>query len=223
MNSAAIASRRSRPGRPRHIPERDDNVSARDEILGVAARLFVSNGFAGTSTRVIAEEVGIRQASLYYHFAGKDDMLAELLEMTVRPALESLGDLGQGESPEASLYGLALLDAGALAGLMHNIGVLPRLPDIAPSPAAREYAAARQDLVLTYSSLGISCASDVVIGTIDKSQLGELIMQLVESVITARTEGDVVSKGTLRGVAASCLRVCGVPEDRIVAAAQSIP
>ena len=46
-------------------------------------------GFAATTTRMIAERVGIRQATLYYYFDNKHSILMELLTTSVRPSLEA--------------------------------------------------------------------------------------------------------------------------------------
>lgn len=54
----------TRPGRPRAVPRLASARAPRDEILDVAAELFVTRGFAATSTWDIAEEVGTRQAPL---------------------------------------------------------------------------------------------------------------------------------------------------------------
>ncbi|MGH3971821.1 MAG: TetR/AcrR family transcriptional regulator [Pseudonocardiaceae bacterium] len=186
----------------------------------MSAHLFVDQGYAGTSTRDIAEAVGIRQASLYYHFAGKPEILAELLEMTVRPALDRVGDLDQIESPEAALYLLALHDAASLATLMHNIGKLPGCPDIAKTPEAQEYASARGQLRQAYGSLAVSCGSQAVIDTISLLQLGNLILSNVESVIATRAAGDTVTPKELHAIAASILRLCGVPHAQIEVAAK---
>ncbi|WP_406023804.1 TetR/AcrR family transcriptional regulator [Nocardioides sp. NBC_00850] len=215
MSSAASNNRRPGPGRPRHIPASDTHADPRDQILAVSARLFVGQGYAGTSTRDIAEAVGIRQASLYYHFAGKPGILAELLEMTVRPALDRAGDLAQIESPEAALYLLALHDADSLATLMHNIGMLPACPDVSQTPEAQEYAAARRQLREAYGSLAVECGSQDVTDTIAIRQLGDLILSVVESVIATRASGDRVTHMELHAVAASALRVCGVPQAQI--------
>ena len=49
-------------------------------ILREAARLFSAKGFAGTSTREIADAVGIRQPSLFHHFASKIAIAQALFE-----------------------------------------------------------------------------------------------------------------------------------------------
>src|SRR5271165_5973830 len=80
-------------GRPRLEQSRRPGKTARDEILDAAAELFSSLGYAGTSTRRIADAVGMRQASLYHHFATKDDILDALLAGTVDGALYLLPEL----------------------------------------------------------------------------------------------------------------------------------
>lgn len=52
--------------------------ATRDRILLEASQLFATHGFRGASTRQIADRVGIRQPSLFKHFASKQAMLAEL-------------------------------------------------------------------------------------------------------------------------------------------------
>lgn len=50
-----------------------------DEIIEVATRLFAENGYHGVGMRAIADEVNIRSASLYYHFASKADLLEAIV------------------------------------------------------------------------------------------------------------------------------------------------
>jgi AcrR family transcriptional regulator len=76
-----------RVGRPRSQPEATPGLDPREEILNVAAELFTAKGYAATTTRMIAEGVGLRQASLFHHFARKEEILAELLDRTIRPAI----------------------------------------------------------------------------------------------------------------------------------------
>jgi len=49
--------------------------SRRDEIVAVSARLFRQRGYRETSIREIADALGIKSASLYYHFVNKDEIL----------------------------------------------------------------------------------------------------------------------------------------------------
>ncbi|MGL5808922.1 MAG: TetR family transcriptional regulator [Nocardioides sp.] len=56
-----------------------DSAAMRQRILVVAARLFAEHGYSGTSVRDIAEQLGIANPSLYYHFQNKAALLDELL------------------------------------------------------------------------------------------------------------------------------------------------
>ena len=54
--------------------------SRRDELLGIAARLFAERGFKNTTVRDIADAAGILSGSLYHHFDSKESMVDELLD-----------------------------------------------------------------------------------------------------------------------------------------------
>lgn len=76
---------------------RSDNRLPR--ILDAAARLFRAQGFQGTSVRDIVRDVDMLPGSLYYHFAAKEDLLAEVyaegvrrISARVRAAIEPLAD-----------------------------------------------------------------------------------------------------------------------------------
>src|SRR3979490_45645 len=83
----------TRRGRTRLITQRRPGTTARDEILDAAGELFTTLGYTNTSTRTIAEAVGIRQASLYHYFKTKDDILCALLSQTVTPTLTIIDGL----------------------------------------------------------------------------------------------------------------------------------
>jgi AcrR family transcriptional regulator len=53
--------------------------SGRDRILDEAATLFLGRGYEATSLRHIADSVGMKAGSLYYHFSSKDELLTEIL------------------------------------------------------------------------------------------------------------------------------------------------
>ena len=52
-----------------------DNRSTKQKILDAALDLFSTQGFEATSVSQIADEVGIRKASMYSHFASKQEIL----------------------------------------------------------------------------------------------------------------------------------------------------
>ena len=108
-------------GRPRlELPRRPGNT-AREEILDAAAELFTKIGYSGTSTRRIADAVGMRQASLYHHFATKDDILDALLAGTVDEALRLADELLALPGPAAErLHALVAGDCAAFPKGVEN-------------------------------------------------------------------------------------------------------
>lgn len=64
-------------GRPA-APPADGNRRA--DLVRAAARLFRDKGFDGTSVRDIADAVGMRSGSPFYHFKSKQEILAAVME-----------------------------------------------------------------------------------------------------------------------------------------------
>src|SRR6266536_1760989 len=75
-------------------------ASTRERTLDVALDLFVRKGYAETSLREIATELGFSKAALYYHFESKQDILMALhmrvhsVTDDVLPVLEAEADTG---------------------------------------------------------------------------------------------------------------------------------
>lgn len=55
--------------------ELPDLECAKGRIILASLKLFARSGYHAVSVRDIAKEVGIKDASIYSHFAGKDDLL----------------------------------------------------------------------------------------------------------------------------------------------------
>jgi AcrR family transcriptional regulator len=53
------------------------------EMLDAAALVFSEKGYHGASTKDIADQLGIRQGSLYYYFSSKQEALAEVCKRGV--------------------------------------------------------------------------------------------------------------------------------------------
>jgi AcrR family transcriptional regulator len=56
-----------------------ENSESREHVLRVAGRLFSERGYTAVTLKDIAEELGVRQAALYYHVpGGKEDLFVEV-------------------------------------------------------------------------------------------------------------------------------------------------
>jgi AcrR family transcriptional regulator len=96
-------------------------AATRERILDAAEALFAQNGLAGTAVRDIARDVGLTAASLYNHFAGKQDLYEAVLDRGVRPLIAMMQEVpGQSQTMEARV---ALIDA-----IMKHLGKRPHLP-----------------------------------------------------------------------------------------------
>lgn len=62
----------------------------RQRILEVAGQLFAERGYAATSVRDIAAELGLANPSLYYHFKSKAEILDELLDQSMRQVQDAV-------------------------------------------------------------------------------------------------------------------------------------
>ncbi|UQA58523.1 TetR/AcrR family transcriptional regulator [Polyangium aurulentum] len=61
----------------------------RARLLDTALKLFSEHGMEGTSLQMIADELGVTKAAVYYHFKTKD----EIAEAVVAPALQELDQI----------------------------------------------------------------------------------------------------------------------------------
>jgi AcrR family transcriptional regulator len=116
---------------------REEN-SSRRRILDCAARLFRYKGYGATSLRDIAAESGMKAGSLYYHFASKDEIVIDVLNIgvgrvhdTVRQAVDALPKTATyadiiGVSIHAHLLALHEADDYTSA----NVRIFGQVPDV---------------------------------------------------------------------------------------------
>ncbi|MCV7424864.1 TetR/AcrR family transcriptional regulator [Mycobacterium yunnanensis] len=198
----------ARAGRPRHHDQKRPGVTARDEILDAAGELFTTLGYTATSTRSIAESVGIRQASLYHYFKTKDDILCALLGQTVSPTLAFIPSL-LGAEPALSaaehLHALAAFDGDQLLAGRWNLGALYLLPELR-GVGLESFWSDRERLRLHYLAL-----SQAVIGVTGvHGAAADLPFRLVESLVNMWSVPPGAERDELPlHVADACLRVLG--------------
>ncbi|BFM11550.1 atu genes transcriptional repressor AtuR [Simiduia litorea] len=73
-----------------------DEASAKGKVLRAAAVLFREKGFARTTVRDIAAEVGILSGSLFHHFPNKESILAQLMEELILGVEEEMDEQSLG-------------------------------------------------------------------------------------------------------------------------------
>lgn len=83
-------------------------TGTRDRILEVALRRFASAGYQATSVRELAEDVGVTQPALYYHFGSKDGILAALVGPFLDDGERILDRLERQRGPRAAVVRAAL-------------------------------------------------------------------------------------------------------------------
>ena len=76
-------------GRPRKTAEELDDGNRRRKLMDEAARLFLTQGFAATSTRDIAAAVGMHSGSPFYHFESKSALLFAVMNEGMATAVQS--------------------------------------------------------------------------------------------------------------------------------------
>ena len=118
-----------------------DRSNKAEEILDVAERMARTGGYNGFSFREIAKAVGIKAASVHYHFPTKDELGAAVARRYTERFLATLGDASDPATSPAVLlrryvdgYRKALRDEG----LMCLCGVLGAEIGHLPAPVAAE-------------------------------------------------------------------------------------
>ncbi|MCZ0717544.1 TetR/AcrR family transcriptional regulator [Aerococcus kribbianus] len=86
------------------------NVDTEARILECASRMFMTQGYKATSTRAIAQEIGMTQPNLYHYYKNKESLyqgvMAYQLDL-LNQELQVILDCYQGDMTK-SLYDLSL-------------------------------------------------------------------------------------------------------------------
>ena len=110
--------------RPLDRPRTDSRPPiTKGQILRTAARLFSTKGLSATGTHAIASELGVQSPAILDHFKSKDELLEELYDVLMAPALDFYERLrGSGLKPAEQLYRCLLVDVHAGTPPDHHRG-----------------------------------------------------------------------------------------------------
>jgi AcrR family transcriptional regulator len=105
MTSEALQTRPARSRRAERLSASD----RREQILREAMGCFADLGFRGTTTRLLAERVGISEAALYRYFTSKEALYTAIIDqkMAAPDLLHSLRPAAERSDDEAVFRGLA--------------------------------------------------------------------------------------------------------------------
>ena len=91
-------------------------MSIREKILDAAEARMRAVGYNATSFRDVASDVGVKSASVHYHFPQKEDLGAALMERYTKRQFETLEAATDGISdPAARIEALITLHSDAFA------------------------------------------------------------------------------------------------------------
>lgn len=169
-----------------------DRSAKAEEILDAAEQMARTGGYNGFSFREIAKRVGIKAASVHYHFPGKDDLGATLAKRYTDRFLDALGDPHDAGIPPETLlrryvqaYRSALVDDGLMC-LCGMLGAeIAYLPDIVAAEARRFFERNIDWLVRVLARM-----PDIVPADRSRTAALSMIAALEGAMILARTLGN---------------------------------
>ena len=111
---------------PRKAPQQQRSQHTVEVILDAAARVFGRNGYAQTTTNLVAETAGVSIGSLYQYFPNKDALIVALHRrhsLQMRAVMITVLDGSSGASLRESISGLtrALLAAHLIEPTLHRM------------------------------------------------------------------------------------------------------
>ena len=183
--------------------------SRKDEILGIAVRLFASRGYHGVSMDDIGSAAGVTGPALYHHFAGKEAMLAAAL-IPVSEGLLNGGRervAGHPDDARAALTDLiefhvefALANPAVIALHLHELDRLPEEPKRQIRRLQRLYveewvgvlATLRPELdagearVLAHAAFGLMNSTPFLGGEVDRRRRADLLREATAHALEGR-------------------------------------
>ena len=99
--------------------------SSRELLIENAARLFAKNGYNKTNMRELAEAVGMKAGSIFYHFKGKEEILYAVMQRAIANLLEAVQrDIVHAKTPSERLRVLVRMELDMYLGDQSSYGLV---------------------------------------------------------------------------------------------------
>jgi AcrR family transcriptional regulator len=107
-----------------------ERAETREKILEAARRMFVQQGYEGTTMRAIAAKIGYTPTAIYHHFKDKDALVAELAALDFRALAQALRQTGTVADPLERLeqIGAAYVEFGVTHPMHYQFLFMTRRP-----------------------------------------------------------------------------------------------
>ena len=193
-----------RRGRPRRVAP-TSGLEPREEILREAARLFSTNGVAGTRITNIAEAVGVSSSSVYYHFENIDAIVEALLTYVVdeSAAFATAAARQSGPSTER-LHALITQHVDRLIAGPYDLWFVvgPSQADSKRHPAVRKKAQQWRTAVAKLIQEGVNASE---LRAIDPTLAVAAVMGLVYAALQLRHQGVTIDPAEVADLAVAAL------------------
>lgn len=173
-----------------------------ERLFDVAAQLFCERGYTVTTTREIAAAAGIRQASLYYHVSGKEDLLYRICLSSLEELLAEVeAALAAASDPLERIEALARTHLRTiLRHQMWHLTMLTELRALSGSHRTEVVALRRQYADRVRSVLEAAQASGAVRSDISARYLYLALLNILNRAVRWFRPGESLSEDELAGI-----------------------
>lgn len=177
----------------------EEQLNPRQRVLDAAEDLFMQRGYNAIALRDIADALGIKQASLYYHFpGGKEELYVAVAERVFANHYAGVQDALKGETLEEQLHAVAHWFSGqrqmSLLGMIHA-----DLPALQPAHTGVVQTAALRGIFLPLSQ---AFAAAMTRGEIEKQNphmLAGAFLSLLDGLAIAQMMGNAPDREQVAG------------------------
>jgi len=181
----------------------------REAVFEAAARLIAIHGYAGTSLRMIAAELGASAPSISQMFGAKQQLLVDLVQTMASVSVdfhEQLAALAL--QPDVRLYKMVYEEVLAVSSANESMMSVFYLPELR-QPGFEKAQASREAMLRFYRDTLAEGTKTGTFRDISVALVAEQVFQLTETAIVASNPGELGDSASLAEETAE-LVLCGI-------------